>query len=421
MIGSESTTPIRVLRVISRLIIGGPTFHVAILAKGLDRSRFLQCLVSGEALAGERSMVSELVSQRIVPRILPEIVGESSLGRGDVRAIAALTRVIDEFRPHIVHTHTGKAGIVGRLAARASRVPIVVHTFHGHVLNGYWGKAKSAAARLVERGLARLTDRLIAVSPEVKQDLVAYGVAPAERIDVIPLGLDLAAFLTCESRRGSFRAELGIDATTPLVGIVGRVVPIKNHRLFLDAARHVRAREPRACFVVVGDGTIRAELEAHARSLGLDSRVRFVGWRRDLPAIYADLDVLAISSDNEGTPVSAIEAMAARRPVVSTRVGGVPDVIRDGVTGLLVPPRDAARLGGAIADLLADAATANRLAGAARDSVRDRYTGPRLVSAIDDLYVDLVQSSSAIAKRGGAPVRIPARRAVPWGRFLEHS
>ncbi|MGH7805862.1 MAG: glycosyltransferase, partial [Candidatus Binatia bacterium] len=258
---------------------------------------------------------------------------------------------------------------------------------------------------------------LIAVSAEVKRDLVRYGVAPAEKIDVISLGLDLEAFLATEPRTGTFRAEIGVDASTPLVGIVGRVVPIKNHRLFLDAARHVLARNARARFVVVGDGPSRADAEAHARELGIQSQVTFAGWRRDLASIYPDLDVVVISSNNEGTPVSAIEAMAASRPVVSTRVGGVPDFIVDGETGILVPPRDPGALGAALTGLIGDRPKADGIGAAARSAVRMRFTPERLVSDIDDLYFDLVRRSRAIANSRALPIRIAAKRPVEWARI----
>jgi glycosyltransferase involved in cell wall biosynthesis len=403
---------IRVLRVISRLVIGGPTLHVAILCKGMDPDRFEQRLVAGRELAGERSLVDELTAQGLAPRILSEMIGESNPRLADLRALASLYRLMREYRPHVVHTHTGKAGILGRIAARLAAVPVVVHTFHGHVLHGYWGRFKTSAARNVERGLARLTSCLVAVSPEIERDLVRYRVASPEKIVVIPLGLSLEPFLAAESLRGGFRAEIGIPAEAPLVGIVGRIAPIKNHRLFLDAARTVLARRPAVRFVVVGDGELRARTEEQARRLGIADRIVFVGWRRDLPRICADLDLLAISSDNEGTPVSAIEAMAASRPVVSTRVGGVADLIADGETGRLVPPRDPAALASAILELLDDPRTAERLGRAARESVCERFTGARLVSEIEQLYVRLLSRPPSPER---SPWPAPARAAADRG------
>src|SRR5262249_44652048 len=183
---------------------------------------------------------------------------------------------------------------LGRVAARLAGVPVVVHTFHGHILHGYYGPLMSWLLRRMERLLARLSDRIVTVSEQVKQDLVRYGVARPDKICVIPLGLELDAFLRSQVHRGSFRKGLGIPDGVPLVGIVGRIFPIKNHRLFLEAAARVAAKEPTARFVVVGDGTLRSEMEALARRLDLGARIIFTGWRRDLPRVYADLDVLVV-------------------------------------------------------------------------------------------------------------------------------
>jgi lipopolysaccharide/colanic/teichoic acid biosynthesis glycosyltransferase len=264
--------------------------------------------------------------------------------------------------------------------------------------------------RRMERLLAHLSDRIIAVSEQVKQDLVRYGVAPPEKICVIPLGLELDPFLESGLHRGSLRRELGIPSDAPLVGIVGRIFPIKNHGLFLEAAALVAAKEPGARFVVVGDGTLRSDMEAVARQLGIGERTIFTGWRRDLPRVYADLDVLVVSSDNEGTPVSAIEAMAAGCPVVATRVGGLPDLIEDGEVGHLVAARDAGAMSGAILGLLRDGDRAHRMGQSARALVRNRYRAERLCRDIEALYTELL-----------APRRDPrvTGSARPWDLALK--
>jgi len=242
----------------------------------------------------------------------------------------------------------------------------------------------------MERMLAHLSDRIIAVSEQVKQDLVRYGVAPPEKITVIPLGLELDPFLEGDVHRGALRRELGVPTDAPVVGIVGRIFPIKNHRLFLEAAALVAAKEPGARFVVVGDGTLRADMEALARHLDIGERTIFTGWRRDLPKVYADLDVLVVSSDNEGTPVSAIEAMASGCPVVATRVGGLPDLIEDGEVGHLVAARDAEAMAAAILGLLGDGDRARRMGRSARRRVQDRYRVERLCGDIEALYTELL-------------------------------
>jgi glycosyltransferase involved in cell wall biosynthesis len=234
-----------------------------------------------------------------------------------------------------------------------------------------------------------MTDGLIAVSEQVKQDLVAYGVAPAAKIQMVPLGLELDGFLNASAAPGMFRRELALNGGERLVGIVGRLFPIKNHRLFLEAAALVVQQEPSVRFVIIGDGVLRPELERQVQALGIPERVIFTGWRRDLPPIYADLDVLAVTSKNEGTPVSAIEAMAAGCPVVATRVGGLPDLIRDGETGCLVPPGDVQAVATAILRLVRDPETSRRLGQTAQAMARERFALPRLIGDLERLYLEL--------------------------------
>jgi glycosyltransferase involved in cell wall biosynthesis len=388
--------PIRILRVIARLNIGGPAIHVVLLSAGLDRRRFESVLVSGRENPGEGSMLDYALSHGVQPVIMPEIVGEFSLGPRELRALVRLYGVMRRARPHVVHTHTAKAGFVGRLAARLARVPVVVHTFHGHVLQGYYGPLKAHLLRRMESGLARLTDGIIAVSEQVKRDLVTYGVAAADHIRVIPLGLELDPFLQNGALRGGFRRELQLDGGARLVGIVGRIFPIKNHHLFLEAAALAARADPTARFVVVGDGVLRGELERLAVQAGIAGRVIFTGWRRDLPGIYADLDVLAVTSNNEGTPVSAIEAMAAGCPVVATRVGGLPDLIRDGETGYLVPPGDAQAVAEAWLRLLRQPWLARGMGETARQAAQERFSAPRLIGDMERLYLELLRGQRVL-------------------------
>ncbi len=391
--GQVAPTPVRavkVLRVIARLNVGGPAVHVINLTRGLDATRFDSTLVTGTENPGEGSMLDLALERGVRPVVIPEIVGQATLKPRDLKALIALYRLMRRERPQIVHTHAAKPGVLGRVAARLAGVPVVVHTFHGHILHGYHGPLMSWLLRRMERMLAHLSDRIIAVSEQVKQDLVRYGVAPPEKICVIPLGLELDPFLQSDFHRGALRRELGIASDARLVGIVGRIFPIKNHRLFLEAAALVAAKEPGARFVVVGDGTLRADMEALARQLGIGERTIFTGWRRDLPRVYADLDVLVVSSDNEGTPVSAIEAMASGCPVVATRVGGLPDLIEDGEDGHLVPARDAEAMARTVLGLLRDRDRARRMGRNARGRVRDRYRAERLCRDIEALYTELL-------------------------------
>jgi len=378
------------MRIIARLIIGGPTIHVVLLNSVLNNEIFESVLVCGSPNPGEQPMLDFALEHNIKPIFIPEIVGEATFKPRDLKALVKLYRLIRRERPHIVHTHTAKAGFVGRLAARLAGTPIILHTYHGHVLHGYYNPLKTWLLRRMERVLARITDCIIAVSEQVKQDLVSYGVAPPEKITVIPLGFDLQSFLNCEKYRGEFRRELGLNDGARLIGIVGRIFPIKNHRLFLDSAVQVASQEPACRFIIVGDGVLRPEMERHARELGIADKVIFTGWRRDLPRIYADLNVLVVSSDNEGTPVSAIEAMASARPVVGTRVGGLPDIITDGENGYLVPPRNPEALAEAILRLLRDPELACRMGRAGQTMAKERFKIQRLISDMEGLYENLL-------------------------------
>ncbi len=377
----------RVMRIIARLNVGGPAIHVSLLTLGLQDAAFSSTLVTGVVGPSEGDMTYLVHELGIEPVVIPWLQREIA-PLADLRALIALVRLMRQQRPHIVHTHTAKAGFLGRLAAYLTGVPVIVHTFHGHVFRGYFGAAKTRLFIWLERRAARASDMILTISDRLREDLIAYRIAPPERIRVVPLGLKLLPLSDLEALRGGLRREMGFSTDAPLVGIIGRLVPVKNHELFLAAARRVAEAMPDARFLIVGDGERRAELEHMTRQFGLADVVRFTGWRRDLPAIYADLDVLVISSHNEGTPVSIIEAMAAGVPVVATAVGGVPDLLRDGQLGALVPPGDEAALAAAILDALR--ATPQPHVVKAREWALKRYDADRLIADIRQLYEELL-------------------------------
>jgi glycosyltransferase involved in cell wall biosynthesis len=384
---------VRVLRVIARLNVGGPALHAVLLAERLDPARYETRLVAGR-VGDEEGDYLDL--HGAVPAGLVSIpsLGRDLRGGRDWSAFVSLVRLIREFRPHVVHTHTAKAGALGRLAAAVCRVPVVVHTYHGHVFDAYFSPGMTRLVVAAERALAWRTHAIVAVTERVRRDVLVRGIGRPDRVVVVPLGLDLERLAAAPARRGELRRELGVDATTPLVGIVARLVPIKAHETFLEAVRAIAPVRPDAVFLIVGDGERRAALEAQVRALGLGpglgARVRFLGWRADLDRLYADLDVVVLTSKNEGSPVALIEAMAAGRPVVSTAAGGVADVVTDGETGLVVPVGDAAAVARAVLHLLDDPADAARLGAAARDAVVPRFSSARLVDDIDALYQRLL-------------------------------
>jgi len=378
--------PVRVVRAIARLNLGGPAMHVALLTEGLDRRGFRTTLVTGRVGKGEADMADFALARGVRPRVLPGL-GRDLSAASDLRALGALLSLLRRERPAILHTHTAKAGALGRVAGFLSGVPIRIHTFHGHVFRGYFGAAASYVVRVMERGLGLLTHRVIAVSEEVGRDLAeAYGVVPPGKIEVVPLGLDLEPFLRAGrgEGRGEFRKEIGASAGEPLVGIVGRLVPVKDHAFFLEAGAALLREIPEARLVVVGSGPLEGALRERARALGITGRCSFLGWRRDAARICADLDVVALTSVNEGTPVALIEAAAAGVPVVARAVGGVASALA-GVEEATLVPAGAPPAGFAASLAAAIRASAGRPRRPSA-AVLARYSVRRLCDDVERIY-----------------------------------
>jgi glycosyltransferase involved in cell wall biosynthesis len=378
--------------------MGGPALHVAYLTAGLAERGYETTLVAGSLARGEDSMAFVADELGIEVERIEELHREISPLR-DAVAILRLARVIRRVRPHILHTHTAKAGAVGRLAALVAgdaRPPIVVHTFHGHVLRGYFDPFRTAGFRLLERWLATKTTALVAVSPQVRDDLVALGVAPRERFVVVRLGIELEQRVAAErDGRGESRRVLGIGPDRFAVGWIGRMTGVKRTDDVLRAFRRLRDRGVDACLCMIGDGPDRTAVERRAHELGLMRDTLFLGYQEEVAPYYAAFDAMILPSINEGTPVSAIEALAAGRPVVATRVGGVPDVVREGEDGFLVEPGDVDALAERLARLAADPELRERLGAAGRARVIPRYSVERLVDDIDLLYRSLLASAGA--------------------------
>jgi len=291
-----------------------------------------------------------------------------------------------------VHTHKAKAGALGRLVALLAGVPVRVHTYHGHVFHGYFGPTKTRFFVAVERALARITTRLVAPAPALVEELAQkYAIAPKERFSVVPLGFDLSPFARAGRHRGELRKRLGIGNDIRLVGIVGRMVPVKDHAGFIAAAALLAARREDVHFVFIGGGELEAAVRADLAARGLTSRAHLLGWSKSLERIYPDLDVVALSSLNEGTPVALIEAMAAGTPVAAISVGGVADVLRDGARGELAPPRDPGALASAIERALSPASRDR--AARIRAEVTAEFSADRLCADLERLYRSLVVES----------------------------
>jgi glycosyltransferase involved in cell wall biosynthesis len=395
--GSES---IRVLRVIARLNMGGPAIHVASLAAGLEPRGYRTTLVAGSLARGEDSMAFLADRLGVSVVAVPEMEREVS-PLNDARAVRRLASLIDAVRPHILHTHTAKAGALARAAAilaGRSRPPVVVHTFHGHVLKGYFGPGRAAFFRLVESVLATRSDVLVAVSPEVRDELVALGVAPRSKFAVVHLGVPL------EDRVGSaaaldLRRAYGIPERTFVVGWVGRMTAVKDTGALLRILASLRDRGVDAALCMVGDGPERDGLEGLAHELGIARSVYFVGYQTEVAPYYELFDAFLLPSVNEGTPVSAIEALASGTPVVANRVGGVPDVVRDGIDGFLVEPGDIEAAADRLARLADDRERAREMGASGRERVRRRYAVERLVDDVDRLYRSLLEAKGVNGRR----------------------
>lgn len=397
----RASAPIRILRVITRLNIGGPAIHAILLTRDLnDGVSFSSTLVTGTPGEREGDMADLALRNGVTP-ITMAALGREISPLDDLAALARMVKLVRRIKPDVVHTHMAKAGTVGRLAAQICGVPLIVHTYHGHVFHGYFGRRKTQLFLTIERALALRTHRIVTVGESQRDEIASYGIASATKLEPIRLGLELWPFLDAEAHRGELRRELGIDEDTPLIGIVARLAPIKAHEDFFAAAAEVLKAKPKTCFLVIGDGERRAPLEQLVFNLGLQDRVRFLGWRRDMPRIYADLDVVVLTSRNEGSPVSLIEALAAARPVVSTAVGGVPEVVLDGETGLTVPVSDPRAMADGIVRLLRDRGEAERLAQAGRRHVFPRYDANRLVDDMRSLYLrELAQRGRHLSSLG---------------------
>lgn len=336
----EQLQPIRIMRIIARLNVGGPALQVILLHEHLVPPDFESLLVCGQIDPHEGDMRYLANEKGITPVVIPDL-GRSISPIRDLITIVKLYRLMRQYKPHIVHTHTAKAGFVGRVAAWLARVPVRVHTFHGHVFHGYFGTAKTQLFLQLERWCTRISTRLITISPLLREELVTkYGIGSYEKFEIVPLGLDLNKFASVDNSQ-NIREQYGLPLSAKLIGIVGRLVDVKNHGLFLDAAVEILKHRQDIHFVIVGDGELRPQLEQQVIDNNLQPYVSFIGWVENLAPLLHELSVLALTSNNEGTPVSIIEAMAAGVPVVATSVGGVPDVLDHGRLGTLIHPQNA--------------------------------------------------------------------------------
>ena len=381
----------RAVQLISRLSVGGSVLQAINTTAFLQRLGWDCVLMHGDPGSGEGSMQSiadELGVERVV---LKQMTRE--LGPHDAQSLLECRNQLRRLRPDVVHTHGAKAGTVGRAAARLARTPAVVHTFHGHVLRGYFGRPKQDVFRMIERTLAHACDRIVAVSDEVRDDLIDLRVAGPAKIEVIPVGFDMQRLIVPADRHEelhrAFRASVGLPDEPLVVSFVGRIVPIKRADRFLAAAWELR--DTPATFMVVGDGEDLAALRGSEIARALGDRLVFTGYRSDIAAVYHASDVVVLTSDNEGTPVSLIEASACGVPVVGTDVGGVRSVVDDGVTGFVVPAPDATMLVRRLRALIDDASLRQAFGEAGRLRVAEGFSAERLAADHDRLYRSILR------------------------------
>lgn len=405
----------RVLRIINRFNLGGPTHNVAYLSRYLA-PEFETLLVGGKWGENEEGSQHILDNLDLKPVFLPEMQREVAPWR-DRAAYRRIKKIIQEFKPDIVHTHAAKAGAVGRMAAADLGVPVIVHTFHGHVFHSYFGAVRTALYKNIERFLAKRSTRIVAISERQKQELVEeHRICPADKVTVIPLGFDLSRFQDDQSaKRKLFRKVYGVDDDEVAIGIVGRLVPVKNHDLFLGALRNVQERTgKRVRAFIVGDGEERERLEQKVGEMGLSmakgpyfnghgfghgvngkpvvpkATVTFTSWIKEIDIVNAGVDVVALTSLNEGTPVSLIEAQASNRAIVSTQVGGIENVVLPGKTALLSASQDEHGLSENLLRVVEDEQLRNTMSSAGWQHVKARYHYSRLVEDTAAMYRQLL-------------------------------
>ena len=399
---------IKVMRVVSRMNIGGPSVHVALLSKKLNSNRFCSILITGTISSLEGDMSYLLQKDDIVVKHINELQREINPAR-DLVTLFKIFKMLIKEKPDIVHSHMAKAGAAARLAVglynllhREHKIRMV-HTFHGHVLEGYFSKTKSLIFQLIERLIAKFTDAIIAISQTQKWELThKYRIAEPEKVYTINLGLNLSPFLSSIRFNQRFRKRIGVDENTILIGIVGRLVPIKNHFMFLNAAKLfiVNNAHLPVKFIIVGDGELREALKEHTKKLQIQDRVIFHGWEKNISEVYSDLNILVLTSMNEGTPVSIIEAMASSVPVITTGVGGVRDLLgrfEEKVQdksfiicerGILLKKGDHLGLANGLQKFLENDDTKRILK--ARQFVKQYYSDNRLVNSMERLYESII-------------------------------
>lgn len=385
---------IKVLRIINRFNIGGPTYNATFLTRFLD-DEFETLLIGGLPEEGEADSLHIPHEYGVEPQILEEMKRTPNF-KSDREAYRKIKEIIKEFQPDIVHTHASKAGALGRRAAFSCKVPVVVHTFHGHVFHSYFNPMKTNIFKTIERRLARKSTGIIAISELQKQELSqAHKICPANKIKVIPLGFDLEKFrVNLAENRISVRAKYGIKDEEVAVAIVGRLAPIKNHDFFLKLVESILSKGiEKVKFFIVGDGELKNEIEEKCKEINakFGEKVFMTSWIKDIATFNAGMDIMCLTSDNEGTPVSLIEGQASSLPIISTDVGGVKDIVDEGVTGFVIPKGDLNQFTEKMALLIENEEIRKKMSQNGWNFVRDKFHYMRLASDMGKYYRELLK------------------------------
>jgi glycosyltransferase involved in cell wall biosynthesis len=409
----DAANRIRVLHVITRMVRGGAQENTLATAVGINGRGWESRLITGPALGPEGSLEPECVLSGLRMLRVPALVREVS-PRCDLAAIAQLARLIRRERPHIVHTHTSKGGMLGRIAARLCGVPVVVHTPHGHVFHSYEGQLKTQLFVRLERACARAADRLIALTDSERREHLDLGIGRPEQWVTVHSGVDFAPFEAERGSRDAVRAELGLPPDAVVVGSVGRLVPVKGHAYLIEAIARLGVRRPGLHLLLIGDGPLRARLIDRARSMGMQvsnegtwvapgqpgsATMHVLGLRRDVAPLLAALDLFVLPSLNEGMGRALVEAMAMELPCIASRVSGVPDVVEDGLTGVLVPSRDPSALAREISTLIEARERAREMGRRGRCKVVPEFSVERMIAKLESVYRELLEAKG---------IRVPA-------------
>jgi glycosyltransferase involved in cell wall biosynthesis len=391
----------KVLRILNRFNVGGPTHNATYLTKYLS-PEYETKLIGGKKLESEAAF-EYMLKENNIDYIILENMNRSINPLKDFKAFLEIRNIIKDYRPDIVHTHASKSGALGRLAAISLKVPIILHTFHGHVFHSYFGKIKTYIYILIERYLARKSSAIIAISELQKNELTNdFNICASNKVSVIPLGFELDKFqVNYSEQRQCFREEFLVNNDDICIGIIGRLTPIKNHDFFIRVIKETLTKTQHSIkFFIIGDGEERSNLINLSSELGLtysleaeknlEALIHFTSWRSDMTKVYAGLDIVALTSLNEGTPVTLIEAQASNKPIVSTDVGGVRDILKEGVTGFLSPSNDINSFVNNLVKLIENKDLRKSMGSSGYTNVSKKFTYKRLVDDMKSLYESLI-------------------------------